>query len=62
MRHKHHLAYWILGIVLLLAFVLWDAAVVALPAMALTVGQLVAFAIAFVLIAGGVLFTVWQLE
>ncbi|MES1260581.1 MAG: hypothetical protein ABUS49_02510 [Acidobacteriota bacterium] len=62
MKHRHHLAYWILGVVVLLAFTLWDTAVVALPAMALSVGQLLACAAAFLLIAGGVLFTVWRLE
>ena len=62
MNQKHHLAYWLLGVTVLIAFVLGDAAVVAVPAMALTVGQLLAGAFAFALIAGGVLFTIWRLE
>jgi hypothetical protein len=61
-KQTHHLSYWLLGIVLLIAFGLVDAAVVALPATAVTVSQLLAGAIAFVLIAGGLLFTVWRLE
>lgn len=62
MQKKHQLAWWLLAAVFLLAVVLGDAAVVALPAMALTAGQLFAGAAAFALIAGGVLFTVWRLE
>jgi hypothetical protein len=62
MKQAHNLGYWLLGIIVLIAFGLVDAAVVAVPAMVLTVYQLVAGAIAFVLIAGGLLFTVWRLE
>jgi hypothetical protein len=38
-KHAHHLGYWLLGIVLLIAFGLVDAAVVAVPAMAITISQ-----------------------
>ncbi len=62
MQKKHQLAYWLFGVILLLTFALADAAAVALPAAALTINQLFAGAIAFGLIAGGVLFTVWRLE
>ena len=59
---NHHLAYWLTGIAALLAFALADVAAVALPAMVLSSGEVVAGALAFILIALGVLVTVWQLE
>ena len=62
MNQKHHLAYWILAVTVLLAFVLADAAAVAVPAMAITASHLLAGAFAFALIAGGLLFTIWRLE
>lgn len=61
-RKTHHLAYWMLGITTLLAFALADAAAVALPATLLTAGQMLAVGFAFLLIAGGLLFTIWRLE
>jgi hypothetical protein len=61
-RQAHHLGYWLLGITILIAFGLVDAAMVAVPARALTFNQLFAGAMAFVLMAGGLLFTVWSLE
>lgn len=58
----HRLSTWLLAATLLLAFLLADTAIVALPAMLITPVQLIACALAFVLIAGGLLFTVWRLE
>jgi hypothetical protein len=54
--------YRILGAIVLMAFLVGDAAVVAIPAMALSPAHLVAVVVAFVMIAGGALFTVWQLK
>jgi len=45
-----------------MAFGLVDIAVVALPAMAISLLQVFALAIAFVLMSGGLIFTVWQFE
>jgi len=59
---RHRLSWWLLGIALLAAFAFLDIAAVALPAMAVSPGQVLAFGAAFVLITGGVLFTVWRLE
>jgi hypothetical protein len=56
------LSYWLLAITIVMAFGLVDIAVVALPAMAISLLQVFALAIAFVLMAGGLLFTVWQFE
>jgi hypothetical protein len=61
-KPAHHLIYWLLGALIVLAFGLIDAVAVALPAMALSVSQLFAGAMAFALIAGGLLYTVWRLE
>ena len=58
----HHLTYWLLGITILLAFGLVDIAAIGLAATAVSDGQLLAVAIAFLLIAGGALYTVWRLE
>ncbi len=58
----HRLSSWLLGVTLLLAFLLTDTAIVALPAMLITPAQLFACALAFLLISGGLLFTVWRLE
>ena len=59
---NHHLTFWLLGIVIVLALGFADIAAIALAATAVSGGQLVALALAFVLIAGGALFTVWRLE
>lgn len=54
--------YWILGAIAMLTFLVADAAAVVIPAMALSPAHLVAFVVAFLLIAGGALFTVWKLK
>jgi hypothetical protein len=61
-RPVHHLSYWLLAITIVMAFGLVDIAVVALPAMAISLLQVFALAIAFVLMSGGLIFTVWQFE
>jgi hypothetical protein len=58
----HHLSTWLLGIIIFLAFGLASVAIVALPAMAISVSQLIAVAFSFALVAGGLLFTVWRFE
>ena len=59
---NHNLRYWLTGIVILITFILGDIVAVALPAMALSPGQIFAGGAAFMLIAGGVIYTVWQLK
>lgn len=57
-----HLLCWMAAILLLMAFVLGDAAVIASCASLVTVAQLIGFAISFALIGSGLLFTVWQIR
>jgi len=59
---SHYLSYWLLGITILLAFGLADSAAIAVAAAAVSGGQLLAGAVAFILIAGGALSTVWRFE
>ncbi len=59
---NHHRTYWLLAITILLAFAFADIAAIALAATAVSGSQLVAAAVAFVLISGGALFTVWRFE
>jgi hypothetical protein len=61
-QRKHYLGFWLLGVIIAVAFGLVDLAMVAVPAMAISVSQLLAVAISFLLIAGGLLVTVWRLE
>ena len=58
----HPAATWLGGVTLLLAFAGIDVATVARAAGLLNVGELVAGAAAFVLIAGGALVTVWWMD
>ena len=61
-RNNDDLLYWIAAILLLMGFGLGDAAIVAWSASLVTIWQLVAATISFVLIGGGMLFTVWQMR
>ncbi len=58
----HRLSYWLAGITILSAMGLADAAAVAIPAMVASLPQVFAVAAAFTMIAGGVLYTVWNME
>jgi hypothetical protein len=64
MNHSrsHHLTYWLLGVTIVLAFGFGDIAAIALAAAAVSSGLLAALSVAFMLIAGGALFTVWRFE
>lgn len=53
---------WMGSLLLLMAFGLVDAAVIAWSASLVTLGQLASVGAAFVLISGGGLFTVWQMH
>ena len=61
-KSVHHLSYCLLGITVLLAFAMLDLAAVAIPAMAVSLPQALAVAAAFILISGGGVFTVWNME
>jgi len=58
----HPLARWLSVIVVLVAFALIDAAIVARPAGVVSPSQLLAGFVAFAIIAGGALYTAWWME
>jgi hypothetical protein len=61
-RDKDHLLYWIAATLLLMSFILGDTAIIVWSASLVTFGQLVAAALAFVLIGIGVFFTAWEMR
>ena len=61
-ERQPNVRYWLAGIIVLITFALADVIAVALPSMALSPAQIFAGGAAYVLIAGGSLYTVWQLK
>jgi hypothetical protein len=61
-REKHGVGRWVVGFTLLVAVGLLDAALVLLPANAVSGSQVFAGAAAFVIIAAGILYTIWRME
>jgi hypothetical protein len=60
--NNDHLLQWISATLLLTGFALGDAAIIAWCASLVTSWQLIAFVFSYLLIAIGVLFTVWQMS
>jgi large-conductance mechanosensitive channel len=60
--YNNQLLLWIAVTLLLASFALADTAIVVWSAALVSLGQLVASALAFLLIGTGVLFTVWQMR
>lgn len=61
-RNDHHLLYAIAAILLLVCCGLGDAAIVAWSAAVVSVGQVAAALLAFILIGAAMLVTVWYME
>ena len=61
-RNDNHLLYWMAATLFLVGVSLADTATVAWSASLVSLWQLVASVLAFLLISTGVLFTVWQVR
>lgn len=61
-REKHRLGRWLIALTILFAFGLLDINVVALPARVISVWEVIAGVATFVIVAFGVIYTVWRME
>jgi hypothetical protein len=61
-REKHRLGRWLIALTILFAFGLLDINIVAVPARVVSGWEVFAGVVTFVIIAFGVVYTVWKME